>query len=116
MMKTFITIIRNLPMLLTAFPTAIAMINKIREAFGSDKVQEAIKAFCEFIDKIAPPSEATDSRRQTTAEANPKQERKRRFFRFMNRTRMACRISDREVAVICERNLITPYRDEQTRN
>ena len=111
-MKTVITIIRNLPMLLAALPTALAMISKIREAFGSDKVQEAITAFNEFIDKIAPPSGTTDSRRQTTAEANPKQEKRRRFFRFMNRTRMACRLSDREVAVICERNLITPYTEK----
>ena len=108
-MKNFITIIQNLSMLLAAFPNALALINKIREAFGSDKVQEAIKAFGEFIDKISPPSETADSRRQTAEEVNPKHEKRRRFFRFMSRTRMAGRISDREVAVICERNLIQPY-------
>ena len=106
-MKTFITIIRNLPMLLAALPSALAMISKIREAFGSDKVQEAIKAFNEFIDKIAPPVSKADS--AGSVPVNPKKEQRRRFFRFMNRTRMACRLSDREVAVICERNLIQTY-------
>ena len=112
-MKTFIKIIRYAQVALTALPTALALIRKIRAAFGSDKVQEAIKAFNEFIDKIAPPSETADSRRQTTEEINPEKEKRRRFFRFMNRTRMAGRISDREVAVICERNLIQPYAEAQ---
>ena len=106
-MKETIKIIRNLLAILAAVPSALAMIGKIREAFGSDKVQEAIKAFNEFIDKIAPPAPTADSTGSTPA--NPEKEKRRRFFRFMNRTRMAGRISDREVAVICERNLIQPY-------
>jgi len=107
MMKTTIKIIRYVQVALTALPTALALISKIRAAFGSDKVQEAIKAFNEFIDKIAPPVPTTDS--TGSIPANPEKEKRRRFFRFMNRTRMASRISDREVAVICERNLIQPY-------
>ena len=106
-MKNFITIIQNLSMLLAALPNALALIGKVREAFGSDKVQEAIKAFNEFIDKISPPAPTADS--TGSIPANPEKEKRRRFFRFMNRTRMASRISDREVAVICERNLIQPY-------
>ena len=103
-MKTIITIIRTLPI-------ALAMINKIRVAFGSDKVQEAIKAFNEFIDKISPPAPTADS--GGSIPANPEKEKRRRFFRFMSRTRMAGRISDSEVAVICERNLIQPYAEAQ---
>jgi len=110
-MKNFITIIQNLSMLFAALPTALALIGKVREAFGSDKVQEAIKAFGEFIDKIAPPTPTADS--TGSIPANPEKEKRRRFFRFMNRTRMAGHISDREVAVICERNLISIYTGRQ---
>ena len=110
-MRTTITIIRNVTMLLAALPSAFALIGRIREAFGSDKVQEAIKAFNEFIDKIAPPTPTADS--TGSIPANPEKEKRRRFFRLMNRTRVAGRISDREVAVICERNLISIYTGRQ---
>ena len=108
-MKNVITIIQNVSMLLAALPNALALINKIRAAFGSDKVQEAIKAFNEFIDKITPPVPTTDSTGSTPA--NPKHEKRRRFLRFMNRTRLAGRIPEGEVWVICERNLIPTYKE-----
>ena len=108
-MKNFITIIQNVSMLLAALPNALALINKIRAAFGSDKVQEAIKAFNEFIDKITPPVPTTDS--TGNIPANPKHEKRRRFLRFMNRTRLAGRIPEGEVLVICERNLIPTYKE-----
>jgi len=110
-MRTTITIIRNLTMLLAALPSAFALIGRIREAFGSDKVQEAIKALNEFIDKIAPPAPTADS--TGNIPANPEREKRRRFFRFMNRTRLAGRISDGEVWVICERNRIQPYTERR---
>jgi hypothetical protein len=111
MMKTIIKIIQFVQMALAAFPAALALINKIRAAFGSDKVQEAIQAFNEFLDRVAPSVPTADSTDYIPAE--PEGEQRRRFFRFMNRTQMAGRISDREVGIICERNLIPSYTEGQ---
>jgi len=106
-MTETIAIIRSLMTIIAAMPSTLAMLGKLRAAFGNDNVQEAIKALGEFIDKISPPAPTADS--TGSIPANPKREQQRRFFRFMNRTRLAGQIGEGEVQVICERNFITPY-------
>ena len=105
--KGIVTAIRYLQVILAALPTTFALIGKIRAAFGSDKVQEALKALGKFIDQIAPPAPTTDSTGSTPA--NPEKEKRRRFTRFMNRTRLAGRVPENEVQNICAKNLIQPY-------
>ena len=105
--KGIITAIRYLQVALAALPATFALIGKIRTAFGSDKVQEALKAFGEFIDRIAPPTPTAGSIDSTPAK--PEREKRRRFTRFMNRTRLAGQVPENEVQNICAKNLIQPY-------
>ena len=107
---TMITVIRFLKAALVALPTALALISKIRAAFGSDKVQEAIKTLGEFIDKIAPPVPTTDSTGNTPA--NPEKEKRRRLFRFGSRLKVAGMITDNDVQEYCVQHHITPV-DQQ---
>jgi len=118
-MKTFLEIIRNAPalisllsMILAALPRAVALIGKIREAFDSEKVKEAIQAFNEFIGGIAPPAPTADS--TGTIPANPKQEKRRRFRRFMNRIRIAMCMSDTDEQNLCAKYNIQPYTEGKT--
>ena len=94
----------------------MAYINKIRAAFGNDKVQEAVKALNEFLDKIAPPVPTTDSidtkptggRGQQHSPANPEREKRRRLFRFGNRLKIAGTITDNEAQEFCAQHNIEP--------
>ena len=95
-MKTITTILSVIRYL----PAVIAFIGKLREAFGSEKVQEAIQALNDFIGKIAPPAPTTDS--TGTISANTEKEKQRRFGRLINRTRLAGRVTDREIQTICQ--------------
>ena len=100
---TMITVIRYVKAALVALPTALALINKIRAAFGNDKVQEAVKALNEFLDKIAPPSPSVDS-----IPAIPEKEKRRRLFRFGNRLKIAGTISDNEAQEFCAQHNLEP--------
>ena len=102
--------LRHSPTALYYLPTVLPVILKFREAFGSDKVQEAFKALGEFVSKIAPPAPTADS--TGTIPANTERERRWRFTRFMNRTRLAGDITDNEVRNICAAHLIKPYESE----
>jgi len=82
-------------------PAALALIGKIRAAFGSDKVQEAVKALNEFLDKIAPPAPSVD-----TTPAIPEKEKRRRLFRFGNRLKVAGAITDNEAQEFCAQHNI----------
>jgi len=104
------TVARNTPAFLRHLPATLILIGKIRAAFGSEAVQVAIKAFGEYIDRIAPPAPTADSTGNTPA--NPGREKRRRFIRFMNRTRLAGQIPENEVRNICAKNLIQPYTEE----
>jgi len=105
--KGIVTAFRYVQTALVAIPALFALIVKIRAAFGSDKVQEALKAIGVLIDKIAPPVPTADSTGSTPT--NPEREKRRRFTRFMNRTRLAGQVPDNEVQNICAKNLIQPY-------
>ena len=109
--KGIVTVFRYLQAILVAFPATVTLIVKIRAAFGSDKVQEALKAIGEFIDKMAPPAPTTDSIDNTPV--NPEKEKRRRFTRFINRTRLAGQVPENEVRNICAKNLIQPYTEEK---
>jgi len=102
-MNIVFTILRNAPAFFALLPQIIALIGKIRQAFGSSKTQDAISAFAELVDRIAASDSAsTDSRR-----AN-----RRRFCRFMNRTRVAGQMPEYEVRDICDKHLIEPYAED----
>jgi uncharacterized membrane protein len=100
-MKNWTEFIRNVPALLVLIPQLLAIVGKIREAFGSDKVQEAIQAIAELFNSngIALPAPTTDS--TGSVPANPKQERRRRFAWFRNRTRAMGCASSEETRAIC---------------
>lgn len=110
-----ITVIRYLQAIFATFPAAFALIGKIRAAFGSDKVREAIKALGEFIDRIAPPAPREDGNPQTTDRSGEggNSEKRRRFTRFMNRTRIAGKMAEYEVQDICAKHLIQPYAEKR---
>jgi hypothetical protein len=109
-MKTLLFIIRNLPTLLVALPQVFALIGKIREAFGSEKVQEAIKAFNELIGN--PPVPATDGAGSNPA--NIKEEKRRRWFRFRNRATVAGTITDNEAWEFCAQRHIQSVDNQWT--
>jgi hypothetical protein len=103
---TIFTVIRYLQVAFVALPTALALINKIRSAFGSDKVQEALKAFNEFLDKICPPVPSADT--TGTTPVIPEKEKRRRLFRFGNRLKVAGTITDIEAQEFCAQHNIQP--------
>jgi len=102
-------IMRNTPTVIRTFPALIALLWKLREAFGSEAVQAAIKAFGEYIDRIAPPAPTADS--AGSVPANLKREKRIRLIRFMNRIQLAGQIPENEVRELCAQNLIRPYVD-----
>jgi hypothetical protein len=107
---TIMTVIRYLKAALVALPTALALIGKIRAAFGSEKVQEVMKALGEFIDKIAPPTPTTESTGSTPV--NPEKEKRRRLFRLGHRLNVAGTITDNEAQEYCAQHNIQPV-DQQ---
>jgi len=96
---------RCTPAILRHLPAAFVLIGKIREAFGSEAVQEALKAFQALIDKLSPPTPQADR----DIPAPPKQEKRRRLFRFRNRLEVAGAITDHEAETICVFHRIQPY-------
>ena len=107
------TVIRSSPkavsyvsLILYYLPSVLALFTKIRAVFGSESVQEVIKAWGELIDKVAPPAPTADS--TGTIPADLKREQRRRFFRFMDRTKVAGTMTDGEVQVACTALKITP--------
>ena len=109
--STIITVIRFIPAILAALPTAFALIGKIREVFGNEQIKEVIKAFGEFIDKIAPPVPATEN--TTNIPANPEREKRRRLFRFRNRIDVAGMMTDDEAQTLCDQYHTKNNRDHQ---
>ena len=91
-------------------PSVLTLFTKIREVFGSDSVQEVIKAWGEFIDKVAPPAPTMDS--TGTIPADLKRERQRRLFRYLDRTKVAGTMTDGEVQIACTSLNITSCQKE----
>ena len=87
-------------------PSALSLLTKIRAVFGSESVQDVVRAWGEFIDKDAPPAPTTES--TGTLPADLKREQRRRFFRFMDRTKVAGCMTDGEVRIACTAHKITP--------
>ena len=100
-------IARCTPAILRHLPAALVLIGKIRAVFGSEAVQEFMKALHAFIDRIAPPAQATDG--TGTIPTPPKQERRRRLFRFRNRLEVAGTITDAEALELCAQHHSNPY-------
>jgi hypothetical protein len=90
---------RNTPTILRHLPAAIALIGKIRAVFGSEAVQEFMKALHTFINRVAPPVPTTDS--TGIIQTNPKQEQRRRLFQFRNRLEAAGILTDAEAQELC---------------
>ena len=88
---------RCTPAILQHLPAALVLIGKIRDAFGSEAVQEALKALQALIDKLSPPTPQVDRVDPT----NPKQEKRRRLFRFRNRLEVAGILTDTEAQELC---------------
>ena len=91
------TVARCTPAILRHLPAALVLIGKIRNAFGSEAVQEVLKAFQALIDKSSPPTPQADR----VNPAIPKREKRRRLFRFRNRLEVAGIISDTEAQELC---------------
>ena len=91
------TVARRTPAILRHLPAALVLIGKIREAFGSESVQEILKAFQALIDNLSPPTPQADR----DIPAPPKQEQRRRLFRFRNRLEVAGILTDTEAQELC---------------
>ena len=105
MLSLLWTLTRNTPAFVRHLPSALALIGKIRAVFGSEAVQEFMKALHAFIDRITPPAQAMDG--SGTIPVPPKQERRRRLFRFRDRLAIAGSFTDDEAENICS-HLIQP--------
>ena len=103
-LSTFWAVAQNTPAILRHLPAALALIGKIRTVFGSETVQDLLKALNAFIDRIAPPAPTTNS--TGTIQANPRQERRRRIFRFRNRLEVAGMMTDEETQQLCDQHHI----------
>jgi len=104
--KGIITAFRYVQTALVALPALFTLVVKIRAAFGSEAVQEALKALGGLIDKIAPSAPMTDGTGNTPA--NPEREKRRRFFRFRNRLEVAGIITDAEAQELCVQHHSNP--------
>jgi len=98
-------IARCTPTILRHLPAALVLIGKIRDAFGSEAVQEALKAFQTLIDKFSPSTPPEDR----VIPANPNQEKRRKLFRFRNRLEIAGIITDAEAQELCAQHHSNPY-------
>ena len=100
-------LVRCTPAILRQLPAALALINKIRAVFGSEAVQELVKALYAFIDQMTSSASIADG----DTPDNPNQEQQRRLFRFRydrlrcdrfrNRLEVAGIITDAEAQEIC---------------
>jgi hypothetical protein len=88
---------RCTPAILKYLPAALVLISKIRDAFGSEAVQEFMKALYTFIDQISSSAPIADG----DTPDHPKQEQQRRLFRFRNRLTLAGIITDAEAQELC---------------
>jgi hypothetical protein len=103
--------------LLWNLPTILALIGTIREAFQSERVQEALATINELIAKICPPAptaesggkEPTGGRGQQHSPVNPDGEKRRRWLRFRNRINVAQNLSDAEAHEFCVQHNINLY-------
>jgi len=98
---------RCTPAILRHLPAALVLIGKIRAVFGSEAVQELMKALNAFIDRVAPPAPTIDG--TGTIPANLKKEQRRRIFRFRNRLEVAGIITDAEAQELCAQYHSNPY-------
>ena len=99
MLSLLLTVARCTPAILRQFPAAFTLIGKIQAVFGSEAVQELLEALHVFIDRLSPPAPTTDDAGDIPA--NPKQEQRRRLFRFRDRLNVAGIITDAEAQEIC---------------
>ena len=106
-LSTFWIVARNTPAILRHLPAALVLIGKIRAVVGSEAMQEFMKALHAFIDRIAPLTPATDG--TGTIQTNPKQEQRRRLFRFRDRLEVAGIITDAEAQELCAQHHSNPY-------
>ena len=95
LLSLLLTVARCTPAILRHLPAALALIGKIRDAFGSAAVQEFLKALHAFIDQMSPPTPTVNGG------DNPKQEQRRRLFRFRNRLEVAGILTDTEAQELC---------------
>ena len=105
-MRSSPAIIRYFFVVLRYLPTLIAFMGRLQEVFGSEAVQELMKALHAFINRIAPPTPATDK----SIPANTKQEKRRRLFQFRNRLEVAGMLTDAEAQELCAQHHFNPYK------
>ena len=103
-LSTLWTVVRSTPAFLRHLPTALVLIGKMRAVFGSEAVQELMKALHAFIDRTTPPTDSTG-----TIPPPTKQERRRRLFRFRDRLTIAGSFTDDEAENLCASHLTQPY-------
>ena len=106
-MRSSPAIIRYFFVVLRYLPTLIAFMGRLQEVFGSEAVQELMKALNAFIDRVAPPAPTIDG--TGTIPANLKKEQRRRIFRFRNRLEVAGIITDAEAQELCAQYHSNPY-------
>jgi len=100
LLSLLLSVARCTPAILRHLPAALVLIGKIRAMFGSEAVQDALKALQVLIDRLPPPTPATDG----ITPDNSNQARWRRFFRFRNRIIIASIITDTEAQEICDQH------------
>ena len=111
-LSTLWTVLRSSPtalyylfVVLRYLPAMIAFIGKLQEVFGSEAMQELMKALHAFINRIAPPIPAADG----VIPVNTKQEKRRRLFQFRNRLEVAGILTDAEAQEFCAQHHFNPY-------
>ena len=111
------SVLRNTPAAICHLPMLFTFIKKIQAAFGSEHVQEVIKAFSNLIDSLTPSTRPPDTATPpttippTTTPAGDSEEgkKRRRFGLFWNRLEVAGDMTDREVQAYCTEHQIPHY-------
>ena len=95
-------VLRNTPIALRHLPLLVRFFQKVVAAFGSEVFQEAIQAFCNLIDRVAPPTPQNRSAGTPVGNTGADTPQRRFFQRFRNRLRVACAMTDKEAQEYCD--------------
>jgi hypothetical protein len=89
-------------------PTLLVLITKAKEVFGSEQMKEFVQSVVDLLRKVASSAPTADS--AGTKPANIEEEKRRRWFQYKNRIKVAELVSDSEAREICYQNN-TVYHD-----
>jgi len=117
-MRKLFEFISNIWTLLALLPGIFAIVDKAKALFGSDKMQEFLQAVRNLLDSgdASPATPTVDREREIPSlqKMRQRQEQRRRFGGFMNRTRLFGRMPQSEVGELCTKYNIKPYMEDTT--